>query len=160
MDLPLHWRIGPSSILEKQQCLAPKLLSDSRDHDVCVIDAEDERSHLTLLKQLYKIIETQCHHFNCFALTLICSFRAIVEAATTIINASAISIMLVDGCRLAAADVALLLLLTPHLEDINELKEVKNEESPNIGRSSYYDGKSKQKAYFFNEMSVNVEHEK
>ena len=62
----------------------------------------------------------------------------IVEAATTtILNASTAIIMLVDGCRFAAADVAHLLLLTPHLEDeINETKEVKNEESPNIGRAS------------------------
>ena len=57
--------------------------------------------------------------FNClhFLLTLIHSINAIVEAATTIVDASAAIIMFVDGCQLAAADVALLLSLASHLEN-------------------------------------------
>jgi hypothetical protein len=46
---------------------------------------------------------------------LIHTVSATVEAVTTVVNASAAIIVLVDGCRLAAADVAPLLSLASHL---------------------------------------------
>ena len=62
-------------------------------------------------------------------LTLIDSISAIVEATTTtIINASAAIIIFVDGCQLAAADVALLLSLASHLKIEIMSKESENNE--------------------------------
>ena len=68
-------------------------------------------------------------------LTLIHSINAIVEAAATIIDASAASMMLDDGCRLAATDVTLFLSLASHFE--NEIMRQSGEIVPAI-----YDGES------------------
>ena len=81
------------------------------------------------------------------SLTLIHSISAaIVEAAAVVsVVFSAIIMLLVNGCRLAAADVALFLSLASHLENEN------NEQSgeiTNISRASFLSCKSKQKAYF------------
>ena len=63
-------------------------------------------------------------------LTLIHSINAIVEAATTIVNVVFTAIIiLIDGCQLASADVALFLSLASHLEHEN------NEKSEEICRS-------------------------
>ena len=83
----------------------------------------------------------QCNHFQLFTLSTYLDslhqcINAIVEAAATIVNASAASIMLVDCCQLAAADVTLFLLLASHLGN-----EIMGQKVEIMKKSKKYDQK-------------------